>query len=67
MQDVLQKQSGIPGNIEEHGLEEEREADPLVVLVVLPARPVPGRGRHPGVRNLAPNLTVHLHIRVSTN
>ena len=51
----------VPGDVEEDGLEEEGEADPLVVLVVLPARPVPGGRRHPGVRYLASYRTTHLN------
>ena len=56
------KRVNLPGDVEEDGLEEEGEADPLVVLVVLPPTSVPGRRGHAGVGYLGTNLTINLNI-----
>ena len=53
----------VPWDVEEHGLEEEGEADPLVVLVVLPTATVSGGRRHTRVSHVMANLSINLNIQ----
>ena len=50
----------IPRNIEENGLEEEGEADPLVVFVILSAGAVSMGGGDTGMGNISSYLAISL-------
>ena len=52
--------NAVPGNVEEDGLEEKGEADPLVVLVVLPPAPVCRGWGYASMGHVMTNLTLHL-------